>query len=44
MDDCKTKYLKVEIKDKEGKIIIKKLHPVLTYRMENNRIGCLNRD
>ena len=39
-----TKNLKVEIKDKEGKIMIKKLHPVLTYRMENNRIGCLNRD
>jgi len=39
-----TKNLKVKIKDKEEKIVIKKLHPVLTYRMENNRIGCLNRD
>jgi len=39
-----TKNLKVKIKDKEEKIMIKKLHPVLTYRMENNRIGCLNRD
>jgi hypothetical protein len=29
-------------KDKEEKIMIKKLHPVLTYRMENNRIVCLN--
>ena len=27
-----------------NKEYIKKLHPVLTYRMKNNRIGCLNRD
>ena len=39
-----SKSVNNNIEDEDEKIMIKKLHPVLTYRMENNRIGCLNRD
>ena len=33
MKECKNLYLKG-----------KKIHTVLTYKMENNRLGCINRD
>jgi hypothetical protein len=35
---CKNLYLP----DKKG--ILRKLHSVLTYKMENNRYGCIQRD
>jgi len=37
-EKCKNLYLQ----DKNG--IPRKLHAVLTYKMENNRYGCINRD
>lgn len=54
-EETKNLKVKIKKKDKEikneketnkniTKEEIKKLHPVLTYHMENNRIGCLNRD
>jgi hypothetical protein len=42
---CKNEEEKCEniyLPDKEGKI--KKIHAVLTYKMENGRYGCINRD
>jgi hypothetical protein len=32
----------LKIKDKKNKL--RTLHPVLTYQMENKRVGCINRD
>ena len=37
-EKCKNLYLP----DKKGKL--RKLHAVLTFKMENNRCGCINRD
>ena len=28
--------------DKKG--VVRKIHSILTYQMENNRMGCINRD
>ena len=38
----KTRCDNLKIKDKEGNN--KKMHQILTYKMENERIGCINRD
>ena len=38
---CENLYLKFK-KDKHKKL--RKIHSILTYQMENNRKGCMNRD
>ena len=42
--NCKTGNVNgnLYLPDKEGKS--HKIHSVLTYKMENNRLGCINRD
>ena len=40
-EHCKNLYLKFE---KDPKQKDRKIHSILTYKMENNRIGCINRD
>src|SRR3989304_3988174 len=31
-------------KEQNKKYLFKKIHSILTYKMENNRLGCINRD
>lgn len=38
LERCENMYLP----DKKG--VIRKMHPILTYKMENKRKGCINRD
>jgi hypothetical protein len=38
---CENLYLKIK-KDKKQKL--RKMHSILTYKMENSRMGCINRD
>jgi hypothetical protein len=46
--NCKTEYpmahLKLPINDKNGEPKSTSMHPILTYKMENKRLGCINRD
>ena len=38
---CENLYLKFK---KDPKQKERKIHSILTYKMENNRLGCINRD
>lgn len=44
MINCKThtKNDNIYLSDKEG--VLRKMHSILTYQMENGRLGCINRD
>ena len=44
MINCKThtKNDNIYLPDKEG--VLRKMHSILTYQMENERLGCINRD
>ena len=43
-DKIKRPYTKEQINIIEKNKKLRRLHSVLTYKMENNRLGCINRD